>query len=399
MKNIWMEAALAMEAETAGLYRDLHRIPEVAFHETGTHAYVRAALDRWGIPYAAPEDNITVATLKGALPGAVVGIRCDTDALPVTEETGLEFASRNPGVMHACGHDAHMACGLSAARMLRDRLSSLHGTVKVIFQPAEEGEAGADRVIATGLVDDADVFFAIHVWSPYETGTLHISPVTVSAAVDMFTVTLRGSGGHGATPEKCVDAVAAGAALVQSLQTVVSRRVSPLVPAVVTVGSFHAGTVGNIVAGTAELSGTLRALDEETRRLVEEETENIVRGIAAAYHCEWEFKNRRISDVVRNDERAAAIARACALEIADGDRVQAQRAMMIGDDFANYGRIAPTCYAQVGIADRDKGTDHPHHSGHFRVDEDVLPLCAAWMASFAFRAGREWGEGLRGGKE
>ena len=211
----------------------------------------------------------------------------------------------------------------------------------------------------------------------------------------MFTITLSGVGGHGATPEKCRDAITAGAALVQSLQTVVSRRISPMQPAVLTVGSFHAGTVGNIIADRAELSGTLRALDEETRTLIETETETVVRQVAAAYHCGAEFKNRRISDVVRNDERAAQLARQCALELTDEALVQPQRAMMIGDDFANYGRIAPICYAQVGIADREKGTDQPHHSGLFRVDERVLPLCAAWMASFAFRAGCEWD---RGGK-
>jgi amidohydrolase len=395
MENSWYQAARAMNDETVGLYRRLHQIPEVAYQETKTHAFLRETLEKWGVPYAAPDAHITVALVQGALPGAVVGIRCDTDALPVQEETGAEFASLHPGVMHACGHDAHMAAGLSAIRMLLDRKNDLHGLVKVIFQPAEEGEAGADQVIATGLADDADVFFAIHVWSPYETGTLHIAPVTVSAAVDMFTVTLSGAGGHGATPEKCRDAITAGAALVQSLQTVVSRRVSPLSPAVLTIGSFHAGTVGNIIAGRAELSGTLRALDEETRTLIEAETETVVRQVAAAYHCEAEFKNRRISDVVRNDERAAQLARQCALELTDEALVQPQRAMMIGDDFANYGRIAPICYAQVGIADREKGTDQPHHSGLFRVDERVLPLCAAWMASFAFRAGCEWD---RGGK-
>ncbi|MBR4332886.1 MAG: amidohydrolase [Clostridia bacterium] len=393
MKNIWYQAALAMKDETVRLYRRLHQIPEVAYQETETHAFLRETLDRWGVPYAAPDAHITVAQVQGALPGAVVGIRCDTDALPVQEETGAEFASLHPGVMHACGHDAHMAGGLSAIRMLLDRKNDLHGLVKVIFQPAEEGEAGADQVIATGLADDVDVFFAIHVWSPYETGTLHIAPVTVSAAVDMFTITLSGSGGHGATPEKCCDAITAGAALVQSLQTVVSRRVSPMQPAVLTIGSFHAGAVGNIIAERAELSGTIRALDEETRTLIETETESIMRQVAAAYHCGAELKNRRISDVVRNDGRAAELARRCALEMADEKLVQPQRAMMIGDDFANYGRIAPICYAQVGIADREKDTDYPHHSGHFRVDEDVLPLCAAWMASFAFRAGMEWNGG------
>lgn len=392
MENEWLKAAEALREETLALYRSLHQYPELAHEEQETHRFLRRTLDTWGVPYESPRDNVTVAILKGALSGAVVGLRCDTDGLPVREETGLPFASRHPGKMHACGHDGHMAIGLTAARMLWERLDRLHGEVRVIFQPAEEGEAGADEVIETGLVRNVDVFFAIHLWSPYAAGTLHISPVVVSAAVDMFTITLRGSGGHGATPEKCFDAVVAGAALVQSLQTVVARRVSPLVPAVLTVGSFHAGTAGNIVAEEAVLSGTLRALDKDTRLLIENEMERITRQTAEAYHCHAEIKNRRISDVVVNDEKAARIAHRCALELTDESRVQPQRAMMIGDDFANYGRIAPTCYAQVGIADPKKDTDHPHHSGLFRLDEDALPLSAAWMASFAFRAGAEWKE-------
>ena len=390
MENRWLTAARSLEGDTRDLYRHLHQYPETAHQEQGTHRFLRSVLTKYGISFEAPRDNITVAVLRGALPGATVGLRCDTDALPVQEETGLPYASRHPGAMHACGHDAHMAIGLTAARVLNGCLATLHGTVKVIFQPAEEGEDGADEVIATGLVNDVDVFFAIHLWSPYGSGTLHMGPITVSAAVDMFTVTLSGSGGHGATPEKCHDVITAGAALVQSLQTVVSRRISPLSPAVLTVGSFQAGAAGNIIADQAVLRGTLRALDEDTRALVETEMERITHSVAEAYHCRAEIQNRRISDVVRNDPRAAALARECALEFMDESMVQPQRAMMIGDDFANYSRIAPTCYAQVGIADEAKGTHYPHHSGRFRVDEAVLPLCVAWMACFAFRAGNEW---------
>ena len=390
MENAFLVRAEELQEETVGLYRRLHQCPEVAHREFETNRVIREALAGWGIPFEAPAENITVAILESGKPGATVGLRCDTDALPVREETGLEFASRNVGVMHACGHDAHMAIGLCALRMLRERQSELRGRVKVIFQPAEEGESGADEVIATGLADDVDVFFAVHVWSPYASGTLHVSPIAVSAAVDMFEITLKGRGGHGATPEKCSDAITAGAALVQSLQTIVSRRISPMCPAVVTVGSFHAGAVGNIVAGEAELRGTLRALDEGTRGVLEAEMETIVRETAAAYHCRAEIRNRRISDVVVNDEKAAALARSCALELVGEERVRPQLPWMLGDDFANYGRIAPGCYVQVGIADAGKGTDHPHHNGKFRVDEDVLPVSAAWMADFAWRAGGEW---------
>ena len=371
-------------------YRALHRRPELAHRERETNAYLRARLDEMRIPYFAPADNITVAMIEGDGDGPCVGLRCDTDALPVREETGLPFASEREGVMHACGHDAHMAIGLGAARLLSESRGQWRGRAKLIFQPAEEGECGADEVIRTGLADDVDVFFAIHVWSPFESGTLHAAPVKVSAAVDMFTVRVSGRGGHGATPEKCADAIVAASALVGALQTAVSRAVSPMEPAVVTIGSFHAGSVGNVIAQEAELKGTLRALDEDTRRRLEAQLKHIAQATAAAYGCEAAVEIARVSDVVCNDARAAAIARACALRLAPEDKVGGQSAMMLGDDFANYGRIAPGCYAQVGIADEAAGTCAAHHNGRFRVDERVLPLSAAWMASFVCACGEAW---------
>ena len=374
----------------SGIYRDLHRMPEVAFHEVNTHRYLRARLDELGIPFLAPQENVTIGLIEGGGPGACVGLRCDTDALPVQEETGLPFASQNPGVMHACGHDGHMALGLGAARLLLEHKSEWAGRVKLIFQPAEEGENGADIVVNSGLVDDVDVFFAIHLWSPFESGTLHVSPIVVSAAVNMFLLRVVGRGGHGATPEKCADALVAGAAIVSALQTVVARGTSPMEPAVLTVGSFHAGTAGNIIAPEAVLKGTLRSVNEKTRQSLERQVERIARGVAEAHGCTVEITNRRLSDVVLNTPRTADLARECALTLVSEDRVLPQRTMMLGDDFANYARIAPICYAQVGIADEAKGTCAAHHNGHFRIDEDMLPLSAAWMASFAARAGETW---------
>ena len=371
-------------------YRELHRHPELPLREVETHKYLRRELEALGLEYLAPADNITIALLEGGLPGACVGLRCDTDALPVREETGLPFASERPGVMHACGHDAHMAAGLGAARLLSERRDAWRGRVKLIFQPGEEGEGGADLVIATGLVDDVNVFFGIHVWSPYETGTLHAAPVTVSASVDLFTLRVTGRGGHGATPERCADAVVAASAVVGALQTVVSRGLSPMRPSVLTIGSFHAGVAGNVIAQEAELRGTLRALDEDTRRQAEELLERTASAAAQAFGCTATLQNRRVSDVVTNDERAVHIALECAKGLAPAERIGGQSPMMIGDDFANYGVIAPYCYAQVGIASKDKGTCAAHHNGKFRVDEDVLPLCAAWLAAFAARAGEEW---------
>ena len=389
-KRLLNEAQL-LQPDLTETYRALHRCPELAHHEVQTNRLLRSELDEMQIPYLAPADNITIALLDSGLPGPCVGLRCDTDALPVLEETGLPYASRNPGAMHACGHDAHMTAGLGALRLLRAHPGEWQGRVKVIFQPAEEGEDGSDQVIATGLVSDVDVFFAIHVWSPFAAGTLHVSPIVTSAAVNMFTIRLTGKGGHGAAPESCRDALVAGAALVCALQTVVSRSVSPMEPAVVTLGSFHAGQVGNVIAEQAELKGTIRTLNEQTRSLVEARLRDITESTAAIYGCSAQIENIRVSDAVQNDQRAAAIALDCARSLAPEEKIGPQKTMMLGDNFANYGVIAPYCYAQVGIADAAKQTDVPHHNSRFRVDEDCLPLCAAWMASFAAACGERWG--------
>lgn len=385
-----LREARSMKGDITAAYRHFHRHPEVAHKEQQTNLHIRKELDDMEVLWLAPADNITIAVLDSGAPGATVGLRCDTDALPVMEETGLPYASEAEGVMHACGHDAHMAIGLGALKILKNHPGEWRGRVKLIFQPAEEGENGSDQVIATGLVDDVDVFFAIHVWSPYESGTLHVSPVAVSAAVNMFTVRLTGRGGHGAMPEKCADAIVAGASLATSLQTVVSRAVSPMDPAVLTIGSFHGGTAGNIIAQEAVLKGTIRTLREETRAKASETLRRYAMDTAHMYGCEAQVEDIRVSDVVRNDPRAAEIALGCARKLVPACFVGGQQAMMLGDNFANYGRIAPYCYAQLGIADKEKQTDHAHHSGRFRVDEDVLPLGAAWMASAAVRFGSEW---------
>lgn len=372
------------------MYRYLHRHPETAHHEVQTNRYIRARLDEMGVSYLAPAENITIALIDSGKAGATVGLRCDTDALPVQEETGLSYASETEGVMHACGHDAHIVNGLGAARLLIENADHWRGKVKLIFQPAEEGEAGAQDVIRTGLVDDVDVFFGIHVWSPYASGEIHVSPVTVSATVDMFRIVIKGKGGHGATPEKCCDAVVAGSALVMSLQTVVSRRISPMDPALLTVGSFHAGTVGNIIAQEAKIKGTFRSLKPEVRKAIYDHLVQISHQVAESYGCTAEVYNRCLSDAVINDEKASRIAQSSAAELVGAERVYPQHSMMLGDDFADYGAIAPYCYGQVGIADSEKETDYAHHNGKFRMDEDVLPLCAAWMALTAMKYGSEW---------
>lgn len=384
-----LELAKKDEAYIQNVFRWLHQHPEIAHKEQGTNQYLRQELDKMGISYLAPKDNITIAIIDSGKEGKTIGLRCDTDALPVHEDTGLPYASIYDGVMHACGHDAHMVMGIGAAKILNEHKEEWCGKVKIIFQPAEEGEDGSDQVIETGLVDDVDCFFAIHVWSPYKSGELHVSPITVSAAVNMFTIRIIGKGGHGATPEKCADAIVAGSALVTSLQSVVSRAISPMESAVVTIGSFHAGKVGNVIAEEAVLQGTTRTLNEETRKKVSDALCSYANHIAQMHGCRAEIIDIRVSDAVHNDVKLAEIAKKCAMELVPSEVIGEQRTMMLGDNFANFGSIAPYCYVQVGIADEEKQTNYAHHNGRFKVDEDVLPLCVAWMTSFAVRSAVE----------
>ena len=382
----FLAQAKAYDAPLRAFFEDLHRHPEPSHHEVRTNARVREALAREGIELLCPAENITIAVIRGARPGRTVGLRFDTDCLQMQELTDLPYRSETDGLMHGCGHDAHTAVGVFVSRLLADNRDSLCGTYKVIFQPAEEGERGADEVIATGLVDDCDAFFGLHVWSLYETGSLHATPGGVCAEPDMFKVTIHGKGGHGATPELCIDPIAAGAAVVQSLQHIPARFISPMQSVVVTIGSFHAGTRCNIIAQDAVLEGTLRCFDDAVHETLLSTFSRIIHDVAHAHGCTAEIEINEIAGVTYNDAGLCRIANEAAAQLVPPEKIQPQEPSMLGDDFAQYRAIAPCCYVQVGMWDEAKGCCHAHHNGLFKVDEDVLPLASAWMAMCASRA-------------
>ncbi len=242
------------------------------------------------------------------------------------------------------------------------------------------------------MVSDVNVFFAIHLWSNYSTGTLHAAPVTTSAAVNMFEIRVHGKGGHGAAPDQCIDVLPAAAAIISNVQSILSRRISPMEPAVVTIGSIHAGTVGNIIAEDAVMKGTLRALNNTVRTKTETALETIVHSTAAAFNCTAEIINNRISDAVANDPRATAFAVESAKMLVPDEQIGGQTTMMIGDNFSDFGEIAPYCYMQLGIADKDKQTHYALHNSRFRLDTDVLPLGTAWLATAAMLADEKWNQ-------
>lgn len=375
----FLKMANAESVYAKEMYRAFHRIPERSRFEIKTNKLIREELDKMGVFYHAPKENITIAVIEGKNPGPVVGIRADTDALQLTEETDLSFKSEHDGMMHACGHDGHIAVALTCAKILNENKNCLNGTVKVIFQPAEEGEMGAQAVIETGLVNDVNAFFAVHLWSPYKTGEMRVAPRGVAASTDMFTVNIHGKAGHGAMPELCIDAVTCASALVMNLQTIASRFTSPFAPVVVTVGSVHAGTRCNIIAGEATLEGTIRTFDPDVYDEVHAHFDRIVKDTCSAYRCTYEISNVAACGVTWNDETLCKIALENAEKIAPSCEVGADTPFMLGDDFGEYRSIAPVCYMKVGIRNEETGAVHAHHHPRFMIDENALPRAVAWL--------------------
>jgi amidohydrolase len=369
--------------------RHLHRHPELSFQERETAAFVADTLAAFGdtLEIERPAENAVVARLRTGRPGPVVALRADIDALPIEEQSGVEFASERPGVMHACGHDAHTAMLLGAARLLagaRDRLPG--GELRFLFQPAEElAPGGARDLVAAGAVDGADLVFGCHMWTSLEAGRVAAMPGPFMAAADFFTLTITGTGGHGGMPHQTTDVVAIAAQVVTNLQHVVARRIDPLEAAVVTVGAFRAGDAPNVIPGRAELAGTVRSFAPAVRDRLPGLVEDVVRGVTSAHGAAYELDYRRGYAPVVNDERPTALVRAVVDPAAQAEIAP----IMGGDDFSAYLANAPGCYAFVGARSEEAGAVHPHHHPCFRIDERALPVGVRLHVDVAQRALRE----------
>jgi amidohydrolase len=357
--------------------RHLHRHPEPSFEEHETAAFVADTLRAFGgLEVERPTETSVLARLVSGRPGPTVALRADIDALPITEESGVEFASERPGYMHACGHDGHTAMLLGAARVLSQ--SDLpRGELRFLFQHAEElAPGGAVDMVAAGVMDGVDMVYGCHLWTPLEYGKVVARPGPFMAAADFFRLTITGRGGHAGLPHTAVDAVAAAAAVVTSLQHIVARRIDPLQPAVVTVGSVRAGDAPNVIPGHAELTGTTRSFDPDVRRRIPVLIEEIARGVCAAHGAECELDFRFGYEPVVNDERVTALVRA-----AIGEALGELDPIMGGDDFSAYLRRAPGCYAFIGA-----GGEYPHHHPRFRFDERALATGTRLHVQVALRA-------------
>ena len=363
--------------------RDLHRIPEVGYTEEKTSAYVADYLSREGLEVQTGIAQFgVVGLLNTGKPGPTLMVRADMDALPIQEETGLEFASTHDGVMHACGHDAHMAMGLAAATVLNKIKDELSGTIKFIFQPAEEGPGGAEPMIKAGVMENPRVDYAIgcHVWPEIPEGTIGVRSGPFMAAMDRYDLKIIGKGGHGAMPHLCVDALEVGTQVVNALQRISSRHMSPLEPVVVTLGSFHAGSAFNIIAGEAVLSGTTRAFDLDIWHSWEERLEKVICGVCESMGAEYEFKFSKGYPPTVNDDAMADLVRRCAAEVVGPDKVVEPDKTMGGEDMSFFLQQAKGCFFVLG-AGHEGGA--PVHNPQFAFNEDILPLGVETHCRFA----------------
>ncbi|MFT8872068.1 MAG: amidohydrolase [Sporolactobacillus sp.] len=357
--------------------RKLHEHPETAFEEFETTRLLKEWLSEAGVELAElPLKTGVLAVIRGNRPGPVIALRSDIDALPVQEQTGLPFASKVPGKMHACGHDFHMAAVLGATLLLNKRKSELQGTVKVIFQPAEEFGNGAREVIKTGVLDEVDAFFGMHDMPYLPTGTVAINSGAMMAAVDHFTIDVEGTGSHAAEPQKGIDAVVMASHIVTAMQSIVARNLSPLSSAVLSITRLQSGNTWNVLPQTAELEGTVRTFDESVRDLIPEKMEKIAKNIAEAFGGKAELHYDKQGPALINTPALADIARTVAEKA--GLKAIETEPSFAGEDFADYVKNKPGMFCFVGVS----GTAALHNP-HLIIDEKAILPSAKFFADLA----------------
>ena len=376
----------AIQDQVVAWRRHIHANPELSFEEHETGEFIAKTLQSFGnIEISRPSGTSVVGRLKGARPGPTIAIRADFDALPIQEATGLPFASRNPGVMHACGHDAHTAILLGTASVLSRLRGEIAGEIRFLFENGEEKPpGGAVGMVANGVMDGVDRVIGLHLWSPYETGIVQVNARHVMAACDIFSIEVKGKGGHIGAPHATVDPIAIGAQIVTNLQHLVAREVDPLHSAVVGVTEFHAGRSVGVIPATATISGGTNTFDSGVRDLIERRIGEIASGICATHGATCEYVYTRIYDSVVNDPETAAIVGAVATRLFGSALVGERPPIMPGEDFSAFAHKAPACFVLLGAGNAAKGITAPHHDAAFDVDEDALGMGVRLFVHSAF---------------
>lgn len=387
--------------------RHFHRHPEMSAQEVETSQFICDELDRLQVPYrrvkgkrpaAYAQDRDTfigtgiIATIRGEADGAYdadgnparrIALRTDMDALPIQERTNAPFASENPGVMHACGHDCHMAMMLGAVNILWHLRPYVRGEVRVIFQPAEEISIGARDMIAAGALDGVEAIYGAHIWSEVDAGTLSCEPGLRMANTDWFRIDIKGVSAHGSMPHKGVDAIVVAAEIIDSLQVLVSRRTSPFEPVVITVGEIHGGTAPNIMSASTYLTGTLRTWHADVRKQIIDRMERIAGKTSHAFGADITFTMKKGNPCVVNDPACAAVAHDAVSHVLGSEAIGSYVGTLAGEDFAEYLQKIPGVFVFIGTRNPEVGAIHPQHSCFYTIDENMLKKGAMAAAQWA----------------
>ncbi|GCD81010.1 M20 family metallopeptidase [Parageobacillus thermoglucosidasius] len=376
-----------VKEEVIAWRRHLHANPELSFQEEKTAQFVYETLQSFGnLEISRPTKTSVMARLIGPQPGRVVAIRADMDALPIQEENTFAFASKNPGVMHACGHDGHTAMLLGTAKILSQLRDQIKGEIRFLFQHAEElHPGGAEEMVQAGVMDGVDVVIGTHLWSPLERGKIGIVYGPMMAAPDRFFIRIHGKGGHAALPHQTIDAIAVGAQVVTNLQYIVSRNVDPLEPLVVSVTQFVAGTTHNVIPGSVEIQGTVRSFDETLRKSVPKLMERIIKGITEAHGATYEFEFEYGYRPVINNNEVTRVIEETVREVFGEEAVDHIKPNMGGEDFSAFQQKAPGSFFYVGAGNKEKGIVYPHHHPRFTIDEDALEIGVRLFVHAAFK--------------
>ncbi len=389
--STWLAEAEVVRDDIIRWRRYLHQHPEVSFKEFETTEYLAREISALGLKPVRRTPTGLWVDIEGGSPGRTVMVRSDIDALPVAEATGLPFASENAGVMHACGHDTHMAMSLGVIRVLLRHRDRIRGRVRVLFQPAEETPpGGAPQMIEAGVLEGVDAAIGLHVGTLNSqgisrTGFAYIRSGAVMAASGRFFLTVRGRGGHGSAPHMSVDAIAVSGEILSSLQHVVARHVDPMKQAVVTVGTIHGGFNQNVIAPEVEMTGTVRMFDPDLEPLIESRMAQITSHVAQAFGATVDFRYESGYPVVVNHPVITETMRAAAEAVLGEGHVQEIQPMMGSEDFAYYAQHVPSSFLWLGVGNPDVAEPVPNHDPHMTPDETALPYGTAILVDTTFR--------------
>ncbi|MGM0411179.1 MAG: M20 metallopeptidase family protein [Bacillota bacterium] len=364
------------EEEVIKIRRDLHKHPEVGFDLQRTANKVANILEKLDFKV---ERNIAksgvVGLLKGDNDGPTVALRADMDALPMKEENDFDFASVEEEKMHACGHDGHTAILLGVAMVLSEIKDEINGNVKLIFQPAEEGPGGADPMIKEGVLENpkVDAIFGLHIWLEIDAGKVGVKNGPLFASIDEVDIDIKGDSAHGASPHQGVDAVVVAADLIKSLQSIISRKVDPIDSAVITIGKIEGGFVRNVIADNVRLEATIRSLNPEVRKLLEEEIKKKVKNICLANDADYEIDYRNLYPPLQNNKEMNSLVKNNAIDVVGKEKViDVKEPTMGGEDYAYFLKEVPGTFFLLGGRNEKKGITAPHHNSYFNFDEDIM---------------------------